>query len=202
MRRAIVQYASDDKYREMLALTRDVHTAYCKRHNVELIHADGLPKRMPIWWRKVELLTEHIEHFDQVLWVDADCIIVASDFDVFDASRFGIAVCECLDNPKLERHLQCGVVMVSRSEQVKQFLKIWGECPTEGLPHPHWGDNAAFIHLMAIGKPHRDLLTILPNRFNHEAGYMNARPPIYIEAFHGLPDKLGLMRKMLADGPR
>jgi hypothetical protein len=144
----------------------------------------------------VELLIEAMEQgYDRVAWVDTDCVIVDPSVDLFDASGFGVAVCECFDSPTIERHLNTGVLLAARSDATMGFLRAWNAMPTGGK----WEDQSAFIELMAA-RPYRDLLTILPNRFNCLAVHMEAREPI-IWAFHGDPQRVSKMAILIAGLP-
>lgn len=177
----------------MLSLTRDIHASYCQRHGIcyRIDNAPAAAGRSP-HWRKVELLIEAMEQGDdQVAWVDTDCVVVDPSVDLFDASGFGIAVCECFDSPEIERHLNTGVLLASRSPATMEFLQAWNAMPTGG----RWEDQSGFIQLMS-GRPHRDLLTILPNRFNCLASHMEARDPV-IRAFHGDPDRSAKLRALV-----
>jgi hypothetical protein len=194
--RALIQYASDDEYRAMLALTAPLHRAYCERHGIDLILNYQPPHQQPVYCRKVELLMEHLQIYEQVMWLDADCILVAQDYNVFDASGFGIAVCECR-SPAIIRHLQTGVIFATRSDEVLAFLQQWYKHPMDGVLYANeWGDQAAFRELMQDDHPHRDLLTILPNRFNMLDVHMAARDP-FVLAFHGVADRLAVMERAL-----
>jgi hypothetical protein len=183
MRRALIQYAVGDEHERLLASTRPLHTRYCVRHGIDYFAFDKtIPAGRPAAWRKVELLIEAMRGgYECVAWLDADCVIVDPVFALLDASRFGIAVCECFDSPEIERHLNTGVLLATRSADVMAFLEEWNTMPSGG----RWEDQSAFIELMA-SRPNRDLLTILPNRFNCVAEHMEAREP-FIRAFHGDP---------------
>ncbi len=184
-KRALIQYACGAACQQLVSATESLHRQYCARHGIDyrLILEDSVIGRHPTW-RRIALLAEALRlGYDQVAWLDADCVIVDPSFDIFAASGFGIAVCECFDSPDIERHLNAGVMLTTRSPEVLAFLDKWDAMPAGG----RWEDQSAFIELMAT-RPHRDLLTILPNRFNCLAVHMEARDPI-IRAFHGDPER-------------
>ena len=196
-RRALIQYAFGDEHEELLALTRERHTFYCARHGIDYYGAGGNAGggRSP-HWRKVELLIEAMEEgYDRVAWVDTDCVIVDFASDLFDASGFGIAVCECWDSPTVERHLNTGVLLAARSAAVLDFLRTWNAMPTGGK----WEDQSAFIELMAK-RPYRDLLTVLPNRYNCLAVHMEAQDAV-VQAFHGDVDRLRKIKALVGRNP-
>src|SRR4029077_2067027 len=183
----------------MLSVTRERHEAYCHRVGADYIIGEGLPKpsrhdgrdRHPIW-RKTELVYEHLLNYQQVWWYDADCVIVTKDFNVFDATHFGIACCECRHHT-IMHHLQCGAILFNNDprHEVYHFVGGWNDYPSD----TPWHDQMAFNWLM--GAQYRDFLTILPNRFNCCIDYMPARPPIYVQGFHGFDDRINVMRKFM-----
>jgi hypothetical protein len=183
IRRVMIQYACGDEHGRLLDATRPLHTAYCSWHGIDYwpCREDASVGRSP-HWRKVELLIKAMESgYDQAAWLDTDCVIVDPSFNLFNASSYGIAACECFDSPRIERHLSTGFLLITRSPAVFEFLRSWNAMPSGGK----WEDQSAFIEMMA-SRPHRDILTILPNRFNCLAEHMEAREP-FIRAFHGDP---------------
>jgi len=190
MRYVLIQLGIGAEYEQMLSATRAIHEAYCGFHQIDYLVASGKPAGgKAIVWRKVELLLEAMQNgYDSAAWLDADCVIVNPEVNIFDASRFGIAVCECFDSPTIVRHLNLGVMLASRSDEVIDFITLWNSMPSS----PGWEEQNRFNELMAT-RPHRDLLTILPNRFNCLEKHMEARDPV-IRAFHG--DYLHRLRKI------
>lgn len=63
-------------------------------------------------------------------------------------------------------------------------------------PSGKWEDQSEFIDLMAA-RPYRDLLTILPNRFNCLATHVEARDPI-IRSFHGDSERAMKIQALVA----
>ena len=193
--RVLVQYGSRGHYLEMLGAVRARHAAYCVKYDADY-HVGG---NKPTWsgskpraevWRKVELLIELVEQYEKILWLDVDSVIVRDDFDIFAAAGYGIAFCECWDSPSIERHINAGVVLVNRSPEIVEFLNEWNKSPGT----PHWEDQAIMMSMMTQPK-WRDLLTILPNRFNCVSVHMDARDP-FIRSFHGDPQRLEKVRSI------
>ena len=193
-RRVLIQFACGHEHGRLLDLSLELHAAYCRRHGIDYRPIRGEPPvGRSAHWRKVELLIEAMQSgYDQVIWMDTDCVIVDWSYNLFDASGFGVAVCESYDSPSIERHLNTGVVMLTRSPAVIEFLATWNQMPTGGK----WEDQSAFIELMA-SRPHRDLLTVLPNRFNCLPLHMEARDPV-VRAFHGDPERFGKMQEWVS----
>jgi hypothetical protein len=198
-RNAVIQFGVGEENLAYLAATRELHAAYCARHGIKfIVDKDSPANGRPPHWRKVELLIDAMRKgYDRAVWLDGDCIITDHRVNIFEAAGgFGIGVCECFDSPEFERHLNCGVVFTARSPEVTAFLDIWNAQPTSA----RWAEQDPFNELMAT-RPHRDLLTILPNRFNSVPVHMDARDPI-IRAYHGLPDRLAKIRNAVASARR
>jgi hypothetical protein len=194
-RRALVQYACGDEHRALLAMTRPIHAAYCDHHRIDYLatEEDVCTAARGPYWAKVDRIIEALRSgYEQVAWLDTDCVVVDASYDIFDASGFGIAVCECFDSPSIERHFNVGVLLVTDSPHVRAFLDTWYAMPTS----QRWPEQEPFIELMAA-RPHRDLLTILPNRFNCLDIHMEARDPI-IRTFHGDGDRVGKVAALVA----
>jgi hypothetical protein len=194
-RRALVQYACGDEHCALLAMTRPIHAAYCDRHRIDYLatEEDVCRAARGPYWAKVDRIIEALRSgYEQVAWLDTDCVVVDASYDIFDASGFGIAVCECFDSPSIERHFNVGVLLVTDSPHVRAFLDTWYAMPTS----QRWPEQEPFIELMAA-RPHRDLLTILPNRFNCLDIHMEARDPI-IRTFHGDGDRVGKVAALVA----
>jgi GT2 family glycosyltransferase len=194
-RRVLIQYGHGPEHGAFLDVIEDLHRSYCARHGI-----DYWARREPptpgrsAHWMKVALLREAMNAgYSQAIWLDTDCVIINHDYNLFDASGFGIAVCECFDSPSLERHLNTGIVIVTRSAEVEDFLADWDAAPPGGI----WEDQSGFIELMRH-RPNRDLLTVLPNRFNCLDVHMEARNPI-VRAFHGEPKRRVLLPALVAN---
>ena len=189
MSRVLLQFATlDGDHHKMLSLAGGVHSAYCASHRIiywpEYVEQTT---RHPLWY-KVELIAWALdEGYQQIAYLDADCLIVDPETDILAASGYGIAVCECLESSFTPRHLNTGAVYLTASPAVRAFVDLWLAGDTG---HP-WQDQQVFNELMAM-RPWRDLLTILPNRYNCVETHMEASRPV-VRAFHGDPDRVAKM---------
>jgi hypothetical protein len=194
---ALVQHASGDIHRSLVNETSHLHFDYCERWGAEYIldfteANDGRTGH----WRKIDLLRRALKDgFRKALWIDSDAIIVDPNVNIFDAAGYGVAVCECFDSPTVPRHLNTGVILCTASPQVVSFLDLWDKTP--GIGVASWEDQNAFIELMR-GRPYRELLTILPNRFNCVETHMEASEPV-VRHFAGDPDRMEKMRIVAAE---
>jgi hypothetical protein len=197
-RKAIVQLAAGPEYVRMLDLTADIHARYCSAWGAEFIaYREARPKkaRRPPHWRKVEVIRKALDDgFEQVLWLDADSVIVDAAIDLFAVCRWGIGLCECWDSPKEPPHLNTGVVWLNACSDVLALVEAWNAMPS-GM---QWEDQGALIALMQKRR-WRSLLTVLPNRYNWVQEHMEAADPV-IRSFHGEPHRLNRMEALLLQG--
>ena len=196
-KKILLQYGVGEEHERMLELTRRHHQACAELWGADYYVAEPLRcTSRPPHWHRIDLILEAFKRgYDQVVWLDTDCVIVDPKTSLFDVSGFGVACCECFDSPTIERHLNTGVLVVSRSREVARFLTTWRNRPIEGV----YQDQSSFINLMAT-RPHRDLLTILPNRFNCVETHMESRNPVIL-AYHGDYQRVkkieGVMKRIL-----
>ena len=189
----LVQYGVGEDHERMLSLVHQHHQQYAKHWGADYYvepprsHHD----RAPHWYRIDLILRMLKKKYDQVVWLDTDCVIVDTTISLFDISGFGIACCECFDSPTIERHLNTGFLVVNKCPDTLKFLRMWRQRPLEGV----YEDQSSFIKLMET-RPQRDLLTILPNRFNCVDQHMEARHPV-IRAFHGDPERVRKIESLL-----
>lgn len=189
MSRVLLQFATvGGEHEKMLNLAFPAHSSYCDFHCIDYLpeHVERT-SRHP-WWYKVDMIARaFVLGYQRVAYLDADCLIVDPSVDILAASGYGIAVCECLESPFTPRHLNCGAVYLTASPEVRAFVDVWLNSDTG---HP-WQDQQVFNELMAA-RPWRDLLTILPNRYNCVETHMEASRPV-VRAFHGDPDRVAKM---------
>lgn len=192
---ALVQYAAGGAHQEMLNLTERRHRAYCEQIGAEYLCSDAdTSDERTYHWRKIRLIEDALVlGFDKVIWLDSDAVIVDTKVNLFDLVGYGIGVCECFDSPTIQRHLNTGVVWAVNSPEVLDFVREWDRTPRNS--ENAWQDQNAFIQLMK-GRPYRDLLTVLPNRFNHVELHMEARDPV-VRHYAGDPDRIAKMRALL-----
>ena len=202
--RVLVQFATGPAYEEMAAVTHNKHAAFAAKYNADFIVVreaksvtwQGGPPRN-INFRKLEIMVEMVEKYQKVLYLDADAVIVRDDFDIFAAAGYGIAFCAIWENQRIiPTHINAGICLINSSPEVKEFLHEWNKSPGgetyKGVTT--WHDQAIMNRMMEDRK-WRDLLTILPNRFNWCADTQEARDP-FIRAFHGKAHRIEQIREL------
>jgi hypothetical protein len=200
--RVLVQFATGPAYEEMVALTHDRHAAFAAKYNADFI---VVRERASTTWqgktprdinfRKVEIMVEMAEKYQKVLYLDADSMIVRDDFDIFTAAGYGIAFCEVWEKAlPVVPHINAGVCLINSSPEVREFLHEWNSSPGGVLYKDcEWHDQAV-MNVMMENRKWRDLLTILPNRFNWCIHTQHARDP-FIRSFHGEAKRIDRMRE-------
>ena len=58
---------------------------YARRHSYELAVSTEQTTDLPAPWKKIEIVRDLLDSHDEVLWIDADAIIVDTSEDIFDA---------------------------------------------------------------------------------------------------------------------
>ena len=201
--RVLVQFATGQFYEEMVALTHAKHAAYAAKYNADFIVVreansttwPGQPRN--INFRKLEIMIEMVEKYEKVLYLDADAVIVRDDFDIFTAAGYGIAFCAIWETLRIVKtHINAGVCLINSSPEVKEFLHEWNKSPGGEVykGEGQWHDQAVMNRMMEDRK-WRDLLTILPNRFNWCPETQEARDP-FIRAFHGKGERIEQIREL------
>lgn len=202
--RVLVQFATGPMYEELASVTHESHAAYAAKYNADFIVNrevnsttwQGTPRN--INFRKLEIMIEMVEKYQKVLYLDADAMIVRDDFDIFTAAGYGIAFCAIWENMRIVKtHINAGVCLINSSPEVKEFLHEWNKSPggESYKGETQWHDQAVMNRMMEDRK-WRDLLTILPNRFNWCPDTQEARDP-FIRAFHGKDRRLERMRSFI-----
>jgi hypothetical protein len=85
MSRALVTFAVGPEYEAMQELALPTLERYAARHGWQLYTAPPHRYERPLSWLKLPAITEALEDHDEVLWLDADVIIVDGSLDLADA---------------------------------------------------------------------------------------------------------------------
>lgn len=149
MKRAIVTYAAD-AHEELLDVALPTYKAFAHRHGYEMIvgeRPEGFD--FPPAWCKVPLLLRALEQYEQVVWFDADLVVVDPSED-FPALPEGVHV------HSLVRHFEAdsevpnsGVWRVTRGCNIL-LAKIM---ELEVFRSHGWWEQAALMTLMGYCVP-------------------------------------------------
>lgn len=163
---------------EMAAHTMPLMRQYADRHGMQKYCA-CLNGGRPPSWMKIPYLIEGLDHFDRVLWMDADVVVVKHDENILDAVPEGAAQALVEHDTDRGPVPNCGVWVVTKA--MRPFLLAAWE--GERFVHHCWWEQAAIVTQMgydvtedADGLPlctrvfATDLLrqtAFLPPRWNH-----------------------------------
>jgi hypothetical protein len=195
-KRILIQYAVGEYHERMLRTTRASHAAYCEHWSIDYHYCDKvIPTGKEPHWRKVTLMRDALHRgFDRVLWLDADTVIMDHRIDLFANCGYGISCCECPANAIDPTHYNSGVVFLQHLPEVEEFVCIWDESPDK---YDGWRDQGVFNRLLAEPR-FKEILTVLPHRFNSVPQSMPATQPLICAAHGQPPDRVKLMSDWLA----
>ncbi len=172
----VVSLALGRDYRQMVGTCLQSQSAYCERHGysqLELGQPPPNPSR-PFAWFKIPLALRALElGFEQIFYIDADCLITNSGiplddhFTRWDASHGSSSILLTED----EGGINSGCFFLRNTPDVRRLLDaIWlYDAETE---HPTW-EQEALMRLLHDHEAFRALLHIEPearrfNSFPHE----------------------------------
>jgi hypothetical protein len=199
VRRALVTLATGP-HQELLDIAWPSFEAFADTHDYELIEADTQSVRAPSWW-KVPVLADLLTEYGEVLWVDADVVIVDPSEDLqVPSDAWHALVAHHTNDGEVPN---CGVWLVRRPF-LPVLNRIWRM--TQYLDHPWW-EQAALCELLGYcGSPlfaprMNDLL-----EHTHFLGlewnvHINDKRPVDHPRFlHATmhPDRAGVMREWAA----
>jgi hypothetical protein len=84
MSRALVTFAIGDDYQELLQLAQPGFQEYAELHGYDLLTQPPTVSSRAPSWRKVPHLHGLLDHYQELLWVDCDVVIVDPSWDLAD----------------------------------------------------------------------------------------------------------------------
>lgn len=171
-----------DSYLPMLELTKQRNRNYCARWQMDfqcLESASSIKYADPKEgaWAKVELIKMALEKgYKYIIWLDADAMIKDIDTDLRDGCIDGVGAC-WMRIPQLN-HWNVGVLYVTNTPQVKQFIDAWlAEYP--GI-NDGWYEQGVFNRLGMKSK----VVQTVSDRWNATLNYSMV-PDAVVLGFHG-----------------
>lgn len=165
-KRAIVSFAVGRDYGRIAAITRPRLAAYAGRHGYALAYGDDVVAAddRPPSWRKLRLLLDLFGAFDELLWIDADVLIVDDSLDLADEIGSGAMQALAFHRDGAGSEIpNCGVWFLRRT------LAPWlaeMDRRDDLVDHPWW-EQAAMIELLGYQLTGRNLVaTIAPSTIN------------------------------------
>jgi hypothetical protein len=134
--------------RPMLQLCVQTFYPYAERHGYDLVVGEGDSRGRPPAWGKVLLLRRLLDAYDEVLWLDADTMILDDEQDLaaelLPSDYQGLVAHE---DALGARFPNTGVWLL-RGARARALLDvIWSR---EEFVHHEWWDNAAFMHVLGF----------------------------------------------------
>lgn len=180
--RTLIIQQGDGEHREMLAVSDKWHEAYAKRHDMDywIVYGRTQIERHPIW-DKIQMIREALKkHYELIVWLDADTLIVDVNEDLRNAmSEFNyVGMCKHFlpwdDQPW---HYNAGVIFVRNGERTKNFFdNVWKAGPLE---HP-WQEQ---VRMMEQGRLMPGIIQELDAKWNSQKDN-NPSPNPVIKAWH------------------
>ena len=146
MKKAIVSLGTGRQAR-LLALASRSFRRYATRHDYALeLRTEALDGSRPAPWSKVVLLRELADHYDLLLWLDADLVVVDTSTDIseeLEEDRFLYLV---EHRTKEGRMPNSGVMLLRGGQPTIDFLdQVYAQ---DDLIEHRWWENAAICRLL------------------------------------------------------
>ena len=199
MSRAIVTFAVGADYRRLLDIALPTFAVFADRHDYDLIVADvPAQPRPPSWWKIPAIQAALGDGYDEVLYLDADVVIVDPSRDLEVPFGYWQAL--------VEHHTQdgavpnCGVWML-RPPMLNELERIW--TMIRYLNHGWW-EQAALCELLGYtGRPlaHTQTTELYENTCFLDPGWNvhrdDVRAPDHVRIQHATmwPNRAGIMRQ-------
>lgn len=142
MRRAIVSFGSGP-FADLLEIARPSFQAFADRYGWKLLKARPPKIEGPASWLKLPIISKALLSFDQVLWLDADTLIVDDRDDLELPEGYSQAFVE--HRTRDGRVPNCGVWLVGRP-MFPVLARLW-EMRDRYLNHVWW-EQAALCELL------------------------------------------------------
>jgi hypothetical protein len=149
MTKALVSFGVGSDFEEMLAVATPSFEAFAGRHDYDpVIQPDLGQLTRPPSWHKVPTLLELLDDYDEVLWVDADAVIVDDTDDLeVPADAWQALACHRTNDGDVP---SCGTWLLRRP-MIPVLKEVW--TMTEYLHHGWWEQRAIAELLGFEGNP-------------------------------------------------
>jgi hypothetical protein len=174
MTRAVVSGHTGNEWRDIAALTFPGFADYANRHGASFISFDPIADcgRPPAWSKLVAIAEAFADH-DEVLWLDADVLIVDGSESLFDAVP-GWADQALVEHPN-PTHMNTGVWLLRR----RMIPVVTLACMRDELIHHRWWEQAAINEITL----ERKIPThVLGGEWNRWHGDTSDTPPRFLHA--------------------
>jgi hypothetical protein len=128
----------------LLRLSRPSFERYANRYGYDLdVRTEPLQYERPGQWNKILLLSELVDRYDVVVWVDADAVIIDASRDIADELEDGRFLYLVEHRYKGLRIPNTGVLMLRSGPEARALLdELWND--TDFAQH-RWHEQAALM---------------------------------------------------------
>jgi hypothetical protein len=189
--------------RELLEISEPTFREYADRHDYDLLVFDDIPKIRPASWFKVQAMLQAFRDYDEVLWLDADILILDGTRDLADEvppDAWQAMVCHHTPDGEVPNH----GVWFARRPMIGVLEQIWRM--TGYLQHPWW-EQAAGCELLGYDPWRRPMVRggdtplferthFLPLEWNSHRDDEAAHPRFWHASVRG--DRAQLMKEKLS----
>lgn len=170
----------------LLDMTAGRHAAYCARHGITYWAVQGdVQFSRPPGWNKIPLIQRALEMgFQNVVWMDADAVIVRDEVDMRsalgDGGPLGMALHPTPGLNDSPTHYNSGVMIMRNAPRVREFFQaVWEGGPLEN--RHRWTEQARILKLLP---QFSNLVQRLDDRWNSTRDVTEV-PDAIIKAWHG-----------------
>lgn len=180
-------------FNNMMRMTYLRHSAYAAAHNMDYynIQGDYAPEMLSEAgsWAKVQLIKDMLDKgYKYVFWIDADAAIHDFEADLRDAVKdCDIGACvhdpaksKWLEELKVEKHINIGVMYVKNTSGSKKFFDLW-LASYPGIER--WAEQGAFNNLV---EEYPGYVKVIDDKWNATMRVNEVEKPV-VMGYHGVP---------------
>lgn len=173
----IQQIYPNSEYVWMLELTFGRHARYCGVHGLDYrFQVSGADMELG-GWEKLRLARAALEQYEQVIWLDADAVIMNLHKSLLDAPHPPDSIGACWF-PSPKPHWNVGVLYFKAGVRMLSFLDEWlARYPGD----TRWHEQEIFLELGLKS----EVVTTLPDEWNSSLDHNYVPNPV-VAAFHGI----------------
>lgn len=165
---------------KMLELTKAHHQAYCDKHGIDFLSIVDNP--LPDYnvklgsWAKVKLIQDALYKYENVIWLDADTLIVDVETSLLDAIQKN-KIGACWHRIPQLNHWNVGALYIHNSQETREFISAWLE---RYPPKTGWLEQGVFNEM---AKQNKTVVT-LSDKWNATMN-VSMVPDAVVMGFHG-----------------
>ena len=158
----------DDAIKNYGDINYAINKKYCEKYNIDIIvsHTNKYFRRHSAWAR-LPLILDNIEHYDYLIWIDADALLYNDATNIIDIIKDNIDYNFIFSNDIGNNNINTGIFIVKSSQYSIDFLKTWAYDNElyENNPYPGWWEQGVLIDMF-----NQNILDIKRNSVSLEYG--------------------------------